>query len=45
VRTSFQPQITARARNRLIGQIGGGGEALLKLQSQNGDVTLAVATA
>ena len=44
VRTSFQPQITARARNRLAGQIGGGGEALLKLQSQNGDVTLAVAT-
>lgn len=44
VRTSFQPQITARARNRLVGQIGGGGEALLKLQSQNGDVTLAVAS-
>lgn len=44
VRTTFQPQITTRARNRLIGQIGGGGEALLKLQSQNGDVTLAVAT-
>jgi hypothetical protein len=44
VRTTFQPQITTRARNRLIGQIGGGGEALLKLQSQNGDVTLAIAT-
>lgn len=43
VRTTFQPQITTRARNRLVGQIGGGGEALLKLQSQNGDVTLAVA--
>lgn len=43
VRTSFQTQITAQSRNRLIGQIGGGGEALLKLQSQNGDVTLAAA--
>ncbi|MCE7987987.1 MAG: hypothetical protein DYG89_43030 [Caldilinea sp. CFX5] len=43
VRTSFQTQITARSRNRLVGQIGGGGEALLKLQSQNGDVTLAAA--
>jgi hypothetical protein len=45
VRTTFQPQITARTRNRLIGQIGGGGEALLKLQSQNGDVTLTLVTA
>lgn len=43
VRTTFQTQITARSRNRLIGQIGGGGEALLKLQSQNGDITLAAA--
>lgn len=45
VRSSFQTQITARARNRLIGQLGGGGEALLKLQSQNGDVTVALAPA
>lgn len=45
VRTTFQPQITACTRNRLIGQIGGGGEALIKLQSQNGDVTLTVVTA
>ena len=43
VRTTVQPQITTRVRNRLVGQIGGGGEALLELQSQNGDVTLAAA--
>lgn len=42
VRSTFQTQITARSRNRLMGQIGGGAD-VLKLQSQNGNVTLAVA--
>jgi len=40
IRTDFPMQVTQRARNRVVGQIGGGGEALLKLQSQNGNITL-----
>ncbi|MEZ4732539.1 MAG: DUF4097 family beta strand repeat-containing protein [Caldilineaceae bacterium] len=44
VRSAFQMQITARSRTRLTGQIGGGGTDVLKLQSQNGNVTLAVAS-
>lgn len=44
VRSTFQTQITTRSRNRLVGQIGDGGADLLKLQSQNGNVTLAVVT-
>lgn len=40
VHTDFPLSVTQRARNRLVGQIGVGGEALLKLQSQNGNITL-----
>jgi Putative adhesin len=43
VRTAFQTHITQRSQNWLVGSIGTGGDALLKLRSQNGHVTLALA--
>jgi len=43
VRTDSQTHITQRSQNWLVGSIGAGGEALLKLRSQNGNVTLALA--
>lgn len=45
VRTDFQTKITQRSQNWLVGSIGTGGDALLKLRSQNGNVTLALANA
>ena len=42
VRADFPIQATHQARNRLVGQIGAG-DTPLKLRSQNGNVTLAVA--
>ena len=43
VRADFPIQATHQARNRLSGQIGAGGDTPLKLRSQNGNVTLALA--
>ncbi len=44
IRTDFPLQLTQQGRKQLIGKIGGGGEALLKLQSQNGSVTVTAAS-
>jgi hypothetical protein len=40
IRSDFPTRATEQARNRLVGALGAGGEALLKLRSQNGNVTL-----
>lgn len=43
VHSAFPIQATHQARNRLVGQLGAGGDMPLKLRSQNGNVTLALA--
>lgn len=43
VRSAFPIRASHQTRNRLVGPIGAGGEAQVKLRSQNGNVTLAMA--
>lgn len=43
VKSAFPVRATQQSRNRLLGQLGTGGDTLLKLRSQNGNVTLALA--
>lgn len=43
VESAFPVRATQQSRNRLVGQLGAGGDTLLKLRSQNGNVTLALA--
>ncbi|MBX3010275.1 MAG: DUF4097 family beta strand repeat protein [Caldilineaceae bacterium] len=40
IQTALPIRVTHRTRNQLRGQIGSGSEALLKLQSQNGTITV-----
>lgn len=43
VESAFPIRATQQSRNRLVGQLGAGGDTPLKLRSQNGNVTLALA--
>lgn len=43
VESTFPVRATQQSRNRLVGQLGAGGDTLLKLRSQNGNVTLSLA--